>query len=128
MAIDNLFDYKPVVYDDILYLSPNPYEIIRVNSFEWFDWLDNPDNKSFSYKSELGNFSVRKEFYKSGKLFYWRAYKKINKKLKHINILKDEKITLEKLIEIRTRFKELSNHYNSIEYCVDYLTARRFES
>ena len=64
----------PLVYDDHLLLldtTGKNSSSIRVGSAAWYDWLANEQNKSFSFRNDIGTFTARREHLR--KSWYWYA-------------------------------------------------------
>ena len=88
----------PSVYGDHLLLlntaGKNPSSI-KVGSDAWYTWLANEQNKSFSFRNDLGTFSARCERQHKG--WYWYAYRRSEGKLHKVYLGRTEELTLERL-------------------------------
>src|SRR2546422_9434576 len=88
----------PLVYDDHLLLldttGKNPSSI-RVGSAAWYGWLANEQNKSFSFRNDLGTFTARRERQRNG--WYWYAYRRSKGKLHKVYLGRTEELALERL-------------------------------
>lgn len=91
--------FQPSTYGDYLDISWNPFDSIRIGSVKWFEWLDNPNNKTFRYNDDgLLAFTAKKE--NSDGAWYWYAHKKINNKNIKKCLGKSQDLTAERLEEI----------------------------
>src|SRR6266700_3755143 len=88
----------PLVYGDYLLLlhtgGKNPSSI-RVGSAAWYAWLADEQNKSFSFRNDLGTFTARRERQRNG--WYWYAYRRSKGKLHKVYLGRTEELTLERL-------------------------------
>jgi predicted ATPase/DNA-binding CsgD family transcriptional regulator len=66
-----------------------------VGSQRWYTWLAEEENRSFSFRNALGNFTVRRERKRHG--WYWYIYRKSGGKLRKAYLGKGEEVTLERL-------------------------------
>src|SRR2546429_4061688 len=86
----------PLVYDDHLLLldttGKNPSSI-RVGSAAWYTWLANVQNKSFSFRNEVGTFTARRERQRNG--WYWYAYRRSKGKLHKVYLGRTEELRSE---------------------------------
>ncbi len=83
--------------NSLTYQEDNRLISIEVGTLDWFEWL--AKTVSFSYVSESGNFTARKELLGSPhKSWYWKAYRKSNRKLYRVHLGKDADLTSERLI------------------------------
>lgn len=85
----------------IVDVSGDNSRTIKIDSEEWFQWLNEPTTLSFRFTSGFANrhsFTVRKEYGKSGNI-KWQGYKRINKILKKTYLGKTTNLTLKRLIE-----------------------------
>lgn len=74
---------------------------------DWFDWLQNPDNKSFIYEQRNSQrFNVRKENKDTTDEKYWYAIKKVKGQRRCIYIGTSYDLTEEKLKEISSRISQ----------------------
>src|SRR2546421_6610574 len=100
----------PLVYDDHLLLldttGKNPSSI-RVGSAAWYDWLANEQNKSFSFRNDLGTFTARLERQRNG--WYWYAYRRSKGKLHKVYLGRTEELTLERLKAIAAALNRQGN-------------------
>lgn len=90
----------------IVWYSEVRGEDFKVNSPEWYDWLETVP--SFSYQSADGKFTARKQ----GK--YWNAYRKFGK-LRQEYLAKTSELTLEKLQEVAKLIGLSDIHYWKIK-------------
>src|SRR5947209_3626084 len=88
----------PLVYGDYLLLlhtgGKNPSSI-RVGSDAWYVWLANEQNKSLSFRNDLGTFIARRERLRNGA--YWYAYRRNKGSFRKAYLGRTEKLTLERL-------------------------------
>ena len=70
--------------------SPNSTSQIRIESQEWFTWLE--ENTSFAFRDGQDYFTARKEQIK-GKGQYWYAYRRHGKKMRKKYLGKSPKLT-----------------------------------
>jgi predicted ATPase len=100
----------PLVYGDHLLLlntaGKNPSSI-RVGSAAWYGWLANEQNKSFSFRNDIGTFTARRERLHNG--WYWYAYRRSKGKLHKVYLGRIEELTLERLKAIAAALNEQSN-------------------
>ena len=68
---------------------------IRVDSAEWFAWLEQISSFCYSSQRSRMRLTARKE--KRGTNFYWYAYRKIDAKLHNVYLGKSEHISQERL-------------------------------
>ncbi len=88
----------PSVYDDHLLLlntGEKKPSSIQVGSDAWLAWLANEQNKSFSFRNDLGTFTARRERQRNG--WYWYAYRRSEGKLHKVYLGRTEELTLERL-------------------------------
>ena len=88
----------PLVYDDHLLLlntEEKKPSSIQVGSDAWYAWLANEQNKSFSFRNDLGTFTARRERQRKG--WYWYAYRRSKGKLHKVYLGRTEELTLERL-------------------------------
>ena len=71
---------------------------LEVGSRQWFEWLNDPANRSFYFKEGYYTFTARKER-RQGSL-YWYAYRRYEGKLRSAYIGKTEELELTRLLEI----------------------------
>ncbi len=95
---------KPTVYgrDNTFFPAPTDSSTkIEVGSEQWYDWLQQLPNKSFSYESNLlGNFAARKETRATSQNEYWSAYKRSHGKLRKVYIGLSQELAARKLAEV----------------------------
>jgi LuxR family maltose regulon positive regulatory protein len=72
---------------------------VAVGSPDWFTWLDAPDHRLFSYETNRGSCTVRRETRQRGGE-YWAAYKVIDGKTRKRYIGKSETLTPDRLSEV----------------------------
>jgi LuxR family transcriptional regulator, maltose regulon positive regulatory protein len=72
---------------------------IRVESKEWFAWLDK--NTGFAFRDNTGFFTARREQIK-GRGQYWYAYRRHGKKMRKKYLGKTPKLTLVRMKQIAT--------------------------
>ncbi len=88
----------PSVYDDHLLLlntGEKKPSSIQVGSDAWYAWLANEQNKSFSFRNDLGTFTARRERQRNG--WYWYAYRRSKGKLHKVYLGRTEELTLERM-------------------------------
>ncbi|GCF08447.1 LuxR family transcriptional regulator [Dictyobacter arantiisoli] len=93
----------PVVVDTYLWLSDQASEETRsiaVASHEWFRWLADEQNKSFSFRQDGATMTVRHERQRNG--WYWYAYRKPAGRIYKAYLGRPAEITLQRLIEAAT--------------------------
>jgi FtsZ-binding cell division protein ZapB len=95
---------KPTVYgrDNTFFSnSTDSSTKIEVGSEQWYDWLQQLPNKSFSYESGLlGNFTARKETRATSQNEYWSAYKRSHGKLRKVYLGLSQELTAQKLAAV----------------------------
>lgn len=88
----------PVVSDQFLHLpdqQASKRPPIVIGSEQWYSWLAEEQNRSFSFRSDLGTFTVRCEHKRHG--WYWYLYRKSAGKLRKAYLGKAEELTFERL-------------------------------
>jgi hypothetical protein len=93
----------PTVLDSSEYLEVANGKMIELGSTKFFEWLNNPDNRSFRFiASVAGNqsFTARKETSKKGEGDYWYGYRRVEGKLHKRYLGKAEDVTLRRLKEV----------------------------
>lgn len=93
----------PTVKDSSDYLELASGKMIELGSTKFFEWLSNPDNRSFRFiAGDAGNqsFTARKETSKKGFGDYWYGYRRVEGKLHKRYIGKLEDVTQERLKEV----------------------------
>lgn len=93
----------PTVKDSSDYLELASGKMIELGSTKFFEWLNNPDNRSFRFiAGEKGNqsFTARKETSKKGEGDYWYGYRRVEGKLHKRYIGKPEDVTRERLKDV----------------------------
>jgi predicted ATPase/DNA-binding CsgD family transcriptional regulator len=88
----------PSVYGDHLLLlntAGKNLSSIKVDSEAWYTWLAKEQNKSFSFRNDLGTFTARRERQRKG--WYWYAYRRSKGKLHKVYLGRTEELTLERL-------------------------------
>jgi predicted ATPase/DNA-binding CsgD family transcriptional regulator len=80
----------------LFYLYDGQDRQVSVGSSEWYDWLD--AHRTFAFRGDEGSFTARRE--RAGNKrggWYWKAYVKREKRLRHAYLGKTESLTLERL-------------------------------
>ncbi len=74
-------------------------DTIRLNSPQWWEWLESEDVVAFTFDCDHGikNYRARKEEIKGKSGKFWYAYKRHDKTLRKRYIGKSEELSLEKL-------------------------------
>ena len=88
----------PVLSDHLLHMpdwEANEHSSVAVGSQRWYSWLGEEQNTSFSFRNDLGTFTVRRERKRHG--WYWYIYRKSGGKLRKAYLGKAEELTLERL-------------------------------
>ena len=93
----------PWVANGILYLSESTGIAIKVDSPEWFAWLDKAT--SFAYSDSNGSFTARLETTRGGNQ-YWKAFRRQHGKLHSLYLRKNQVISI--LNRLHTAAKQLS--------------------
>ncbi len=75
---------------------------ITVGSLEWYAWLQDETNRSFSFKTDYGTFSVRRELKRHD--WYWYAYRKIRRAFHKIYLGRSQELTPERLRQVAATF------------------------
>jgi hypothetical protein len=101
----------PTVSNAILYDSGSIAPAIRLDTPQWFAWLDAPGNIRFSYALHNraagyidGFMTVRKETRQRGGA-YWSVYRRRNGKLRKSYIGQSAALTQDRLEEIAIRLR-----------------------
>jgi predicted ATPase/DNA-binding CsgD family transcriptional regulator len=88
----------PMVSDHLLHIpnqETNEHSPVVVDSRNWYSWLTEELNISFSFRNALGTFTVRRERKRHG--WYWYIYRKSGGKLRKAYLGKAEEVTFERL-------------------------------
>jgi len=91
----------PLVSNDLLLLPDRPGEQqapVIVGSDVWYSWLTSESARSFTFRSQLGTFTARRERKRNG--WYWYIYRKQKGKLRKAYLGKAKEITLERLAAV----------------------------
>ncbi|GHO59636.1 LuxR family transcriptional regulator [Ktedonobacter robiniae] len=99
----------PQVFDDHLYLQdylpdhPRGYTQhttprVTVGSHQWYTWLADAQNKSFTFKSHFGSFTARHERQRNS--WYWYAYRKQQGRIRKMYLGRPQELTAERLNSI----------------------------
>lgn len=95
----------PQVLDDHLYLQDHLYGYtqhttpgVTVGSHQWYTWLADAQNKSFTFKSQFGTFTARHERQRNS--WYWYAYRKQQGKIRKVYLGRPQELTAERLNSI----------------------------
>ena len=85
---------------------------IRLDTPQWFAWLDDPANTRFSYALHNramgyidGFMTVRKETRQRGAA-YWTAYRRCGRRLRKVYIGRSAALTIERLENIAMRLRD----------------------
>ena len=73
---------------------------VAVHSEAWYAWLNEPDTRSFAFRSPQGTLTARRE-HRQG-TWYWYAYRSQNGHLHKTYLGKSEELTLVRLHEAAT--------------------------
>jgi len=102
----------PTVSHAVLYDSNPTVPVIRLDTPQWFSWLDIPSNIRFSYALHNraegyidGFMTIRKETRQRGGS-YWSAYRRRNGTLRKIYIGQSAAVTLGRLEECAIRLRD----------------------
>jgi len=97
------------VSDGDLYGEQTHWQSIRIDSPQWFAWLEAPENCGFSYalhnraKGYIDGFiTVRKERRQRGGV-YWSAYRRHGSRLHKIYLGPSSSLTEERLMQVAAR-------------------------
>lgn len=82
-----------VVHDQLIRLARSGCELspILVGTTAWYDWLNAPETRSFSYETSKGRWTVRRELRQSR--WYWYAYQTRQGKLCKLYLGKAEELS-----------------------------------
>ncbi|GAC1405137.1 MAG: hypothetical protein NVSMB49_24240 [Ktedonobacteraceae bacterium] len=89
---------RPLVIDESLRLlnaTGDEQNVLPLGSADWYRWLADERNRSFSFKSSQGHFTARRE--RQRNTWYWYAYRKRNGKLHKLYLGKPEELTQARL-------------------------------
>ena len=89
---------RPLVIDESLRLlnaAGDEQNVLPLGSADWYRWLADERNRSFSFKSFRGHFTARQE--RQRNTWYWYAYRKRNGKLHKLYLGKPEELTQARL-------------------------------
>src|SRR6266436_8646823 len=91
----------PLVSNDLLLLPDRPGEQqtpVIVGSDVWYTWLTSESARSFTFRSQLGTFTARRERKRNG--WYWYIYRKQQGKLRKAYLGKAKALSLERLTTV----------------------------
>ncbi|HLZ58181.1 MAG TPA: LuxR C-terminal-related transcriptional regulator [Ktedonosporobacter sp.] len=99
----------PQVIDDCLLLAKGASvrTSIPVGSQNWYTWLADAQNRSFSFKHQRGTFTARHECQRNS--WYWYAYQKQNGKICKAYLGRAAELNLERLNNVATSLAEKRN-------------------
>jgi len=102
MYVRNKSKTTPVVINGHLYWDEDFFSVtanykVPVDSPAWFQWLGNPDHKTFYFENVVCDFTARQEPREEN--YYWYAYKKANGRTFKVYLGRYDKITLGRLRE-----------------------------
>jgi hypothetical protein len=98
----------PTILDSSEYLKIEEGKMLKIGNPKFFEWLDNPDNRSFRFiAGDAGtqSFTARKETSKKGEGDYWYGYRRVEGKLHKRYIGKREDVTLQRLKDVAVALK-----------------------
>jgi ATP-dependent Clp protease ATP-binding subunit ClpA len=93
----------PLVSNDCLLLPDGPGEQqapVIVGSDAWYTWLASESARSFTFRSQLGTFTARREQKRNG--WYWYIYRKQQGKLHKAYLGRAKELSLERLTTTAT--------------------------
>ncbi len=88
----------PLVSNDLLLLPGGPGEQqapVIVGSDAWYTWLTSESTRSFTFRSQLGTFTARREQKRNS--WYWYIYRKQQGKLHKAYLGRAKELSLERL-------------------------------
>src|SRR5215472_15577282 len=91
----------PLVFNDCLLLPDRPGEQLApviVGSDAWYTWLASESTRSFTFRSQLGTFTARREQKRNG--WYWYIYRKQQGKLHKAYLGRAKELSLERLTTV----------------------------
>lgn len=91
----------PLVSNDLLHLPDRPGEQqvpVIVGSNVWYTWLTSESARSFTFRSQLGTFTARRERKRNG--WYWYIYRKHQGKLHKAYLGRAKELSLERLTSV----------------------------
>jgi len=91
----------PLVSNDLLLLPDRPGEQqapVLVGSDVWYTWLTSESARSFTFRSQLGTFTARRERKRNG--WYWYIYRKHQGKLHKAYLGRAKELSLERLTSV----------------------------
>src|SRR6266436_2115816 len=91
----------PLVSNDLLLLPDKPGEQqapVTVGSDAWYTWLTSESARSFTFRSQLGTFTARRERKRNG--WYWYIYRKHQGKLHKAYLGRAKELSLERLTSV----------------------------
>src|SRR5216684_8231027 len=91
----------PLVSNDLLLLPDRPGEQqapVIVGSDVWYTWLTSESARSFTFRSQLGTFTARREQKRNG--WYWYIYRKLQGKLHKAYLGRAKELSLERLTSV----------------------------
>jgi predicted ATPase/DNA-binding CsgD family transcriptional regulator len=91
----------PLVSNDLLLLPDRPGEQqapVIVGSDVWYTWLSSESARSFTFRSQLGTFTARRERKRNG--WYWYIYRKHQGKLHKAYLGRAKELSLERLTSV----------------------------
>jgi len=91
----------PLVSNDLLLLPGSPGDQqapVIVGSDAWYIWLASESARSFTFRSQLGTFTARREQKRNG--WYWYIYRKQQGKLHKAYLGRAKELSLERLTTV----------------------------
>ena len=91
----------PLVSNGLLLLPDRPGEQqapVTVGSDAWYTWLTSESARSFTFRSQLGTFTARRERKRNG--WYWYIYRKHQGKLRKAYLGRAKELSLERLTSV----------------------------
>src|SRR5258708_22376636 len=91
----------PLVSNDLLLLPDRSGEQqapVSVGSDAWYTWLTSESGRSFTFRSQLGTFTARRERKRNG--WYWYIYRKQQGKLNKAYLGRAKELSLERLTSV----------------------------
>ena len=77
-------------------------QTIKLDSKNWFEWLELEETRSFAFEGQHGYFTARKESKARG-TEYWYAYRWLNGKTRKAYLGASSNLTREKLDDVASR-------------------------
>jgi LuxR family maltose regulon positive regulatory protein len=127
-------DRTPRVSSGLLCDDRTPRPSIKLDSRDWFAWLEAPENCAFSYalvnhtKGYIDGFmTVRKERRQRGGA-YWTAYRRHGRRVRKIYLGPSASLTEARLVAVAARLYDRADQHVEAAACPESNCARNYNN